>query len=151
MTDYLQRAIDLATESARHGGGPFGAVLVTADGQVFEGTNAVTLTHDPSAHAEIVTMRHAGSALGTHELVGATLYSSCEPCPMCLTASMWARIDRLVYAANAAEAGEAGFDDRAFYAHLRGSTTPFDYEHRAIQSRLQPFETWESNPERIDY
>lgn len=151
MSDYLQRAIEIAAESAVQGGGPFGAVVVTAAGQVFEGTNAVTLTHDPSAHAEVMALRNAGSALGTHDLSGATLYSSCEPCPMCLSASMWARVDRLVYAANADEAADAGFDDRAFYEHIRSESTPFEYQRVASEARLQPFQAWQDNSSRIDY
>ena len=151
MSEYLQRAIDIAAESAVNGGGPFGAVVVTADGQVFEGTNAVTRTNDPSAHAEVVALRNAGRELGTHDLSGATLYSSCEPCPMCLSASMWARIDRLIYAANADEAAEAGFDDRVFYEHIRGESTPFVYECVASEARLRPFQAWQQNATRVDY
>lgn len=151
MTEYLQRAIEIAAKSAVTGGGPFGAVLVTADGQVFEGTNAVTLNHDPSAHAEVMALRNAGQALATHDLAGATLYSSCEPCPMCLSASMWARVDRLVYAASAEDAAEAGFDDRAFYEHIRSESTPFEYQHHASETRLHPFQAWQQNAARIDY
>ena len=84
---YLARAIEIATENVRNAGGPFGAVVVSAGGQVFEGVNRVTADLDPSAHAEVVAIRRACQGLGTFDLSGATLYTSCEPCPMCLSAA----------------------------------------------------------------
>lgn len=89
--DYLSMAIDIATTNVHNAGGPFGAVVVTADGQTFEGVNRVTANNDPSAHAEVVAIRTAAAALGTFDLSGCVLYSSCEPCPMCLATSFGGR------------------------------------------------------------
>ncbi|MFA5344747.1 MAG: nucleoside deaminase [Candidatus Omnitrophota bacterium] len=109
--DYLKHAIELARNSK---GGPFGACLVKA-GVLVEGQNEVVPTHDPTAHAEIVAIRKACAAIGSHDLSEWTLYSSCEPCPMCLGAIQWARIKKVVYAATRFDAQEVGFDDVAFY------------------------------------
>src|SRR3954471_2394613 len=95
-TDYLALAVDIASANVRNAGGPFGAVVVAADGQAFEGVNRVTANNDPTAHAEVVAIRHAAASLGTFDLAGAVLYSSCEPCPMCLASALWARIDRVI-------------------------------------------------------
>lgn len=95
----MERAIRLAEENVAAGGGPFGAVLVAPDGRQFHGINRVTATPDPTAHAEVDAIRAAARALGTADLCGSTLHASCEPCPMCLAAALWARVDRLVHAA----------------------------------------------------
>src|SRR6188474_3238404 len=98
-SDPLARALELARDSVGAGGGPFGAVLVR-DGEVLgEGTNRVTSDCDPTAHAEVVALRRACARLASHDLAGAVLYASCEPCPMCLGAALWARVARVVYAA----------------------------------------------------
>ncbi len=108
--DYLKHAIELARTSK---GGPFGACLVKA-GVLVEGQNEVVPTHDPTAHAEIVAIRKACAAIGSHDLSEWTLYSSCEPCPMCLGAIQWARVGRVIYAADKLVADEIGFDDLKF-------------------------------------
>ena len=118
--EFLRRAIALATDNVLHGaGGPFGAVIVR-DGRILgEGVNTVTTAHDPTAHGEVNAIRAASKALGTFSLAGCQLYTSCEPCPMCLAAAYWARIDGLYYGASAADAARAGFDDAFLYDELR--------------------------------
>lgn len=150
--EHLGQAIALATASAREGGGPFGALVVTVDGAAFEGVNRVTATNDPTAHAEVTAIRAACAGLGTFDLRGAVLYTSCEPCPMCLGAALWARIDRVVFAADRHDAAEAGFDDAAFYSY-------FESEDRAlmpvgqhpIDARTAPFDAWRTNAARTEY
>ena len=90
--EFLAKSIELATANVLNSGGPFGAVIVTADGKTFDGVNRVTATNDPTAHAEVTAIRRACSELGTFDLTGATLYTSCEPCPMCLASALWARV-----------------------------------------------------------
>lgn len=151
---WLARAVELATDAARTDGGPFGSVVVLDGAVVGEGVNEVTGTNDPTAHAEVVAIRRAGTALGTHELRGAVVYASCEPCPMCLTASMWARVDRIVYAADRHDAAAAGFSDQEFYDLF---TTPREQwrDLRCDQLRLdvagRPFEAWQANPDKVVY
>jgi tRNA(Arg) A34 adenosine deaminase TadA len=118
--EFLRRAIALATHNVVSGaGGPFGAVIVRDGLIVGEGVNTVTATHDPTAHGEVNAIRAAARALGTFSLAGCQLYSSCEPCPMCLAAAYWARIEAVYYGACAADAARAGFDDAFLYAELR--------------------------------
>ncbi len=117
--DFMRRAIALALENIRAGGGPFGAVIVKDDRIIAEGVNRVTATHDPTAHAEVVAIREACRALGDFQLAGCDLYTTCEPCPMCLGAIYWARPARLFYAGSAADAAEAGFDDAFIYDELK--------------------------------
>lgn len=156
MTDddrYLTHAIRLATESARSGGGPFGAVIVGPAGEVVEGANAVVSSGDPTAHAEVQAIRAAARVLGSHVLAGSTLYSSCEPCPMCLGAIHWARIDRIVFAADRHSAAAAGFDDAHLYEQLQ-----LDHPERRLptEQRLpdegqEPFSAWELHDDRTPY
>jgi guanine deaminase len=117
---FMRLAIDLATRNVLSGaGGPFGAVVVK-DGQVVAtGANCVTATNDPTAHAEVTAIRNAAKALGSFELAGCTIYSSCEPCPMCLGAIYWARFEALYFGSTAQDAAAAGFDDSAFYDEVR--------------------------------
>ncbi|HEU0122784.1 MAG TPA: nucleoside deaminase [Bryobacteraceae bacterium] len=118
VSRWLRHAIAIAVENVTKGGGPFGAVIVRNGELVAEGVNLVTLTHDATAHAEVTAIRQAGMALGTHDLAGCDMYASCEPCPMCLGAILWARMDRIWYAASKEQAAEAGFDDSLFYEQL---------------------------------
>lgn len=120
--EFLRRAIALATENVETGaGGPFAAVIVREGRIVGEGVNTVTTTNDPTAHGEVNAIRAACAALGTFTLAGCELYTSCEPCPMCLAASYWARIDAIYYGAGAADAAKAGFDDAFLYDEFRKS------------------------------
>jgi guanine deaminase len=150
---HLAHAIELATANAATDGGPFGAVVVTADGRVFEGANRVTAANDPTAHAEVTAIRAACTGLGTFDLSGAVMYASCEPCPMCLGSALWARVDRVVHAADRHDAAAAGFDDAAFYDYFespgRGALMPL--VHQAVPEAAAPFEAWRANAGRTEY
>lgn len=153
-TACLRRAIALSRTHMNAGaGGPFGAV-VALDGRIVgEGWNRVTSTNDPTAHAEIVAIREACRALGAFTLTGATLYTSCEPCPMCLSAAYWARLDRIVYANARDDAAAIGFDDAFLYAEVAQAL-----ERRRIPMRRllaeearAVFEEWAAKPDKIPY
>lgn len=156
-TKELAAAVQLATDNVLNNGGPFGALIVTSDGHRFDGVNRVTATNDPTAHAEVTAIRTACAALGTFDLSGATLYTSCEPCPMCLASALWARVSRVVFAADRHDAASAGFDDAVFYDYFDKPET------RSIMpvvraeldadgpQRMDPFTTWNTLDSRIDY
>jgi len=114
-SEWLAHCVELATKNVTDGGGPFGALVVKDGTIVSTGVNQVTTTLDPTAHAEVVAIRRACRELGTFRLDGCLLVSSCEPCPMCLSSALWARVDRVIYAADRHDAAKAGFDDLAFY------------------------------------
>lgn len=138
---HQNRALRLAIENVAAGGGPFGAVIVGVGGIVAEGVNRVTLDNDPTAHAEIVAIRAACAALGRFDLRGHAIYCSCEPCPMCLGAILWARLDRVVYAATREDAAAAGFDDAVFYRELAGARL-LPRTRVDTPDALAPFEAW---------
>lgn len=150
----MRMAIELATENVRSGhGGPFGAVIVR-DGEVLAiGANQVTATNDPTAHAEITAIRNACAKLGAFELSGTTIYSSCEPCPMCLTAILWARCDALCYGSTAADAATAGFDDSYFYEQVRCPVgqRKLPTVNLLRSEALTSFEAWKAAAERTEY
>lgn len=149
----LVEAIGLATANVAAGGGPFGAVVVR-DGLVLgRGQNRVTRDNDPTAHAEIQAIRAACRQIGDFSLAGATVYSSCEPCPLCLTACLWARVARVLYAADRDDAAHAGFDDREFYellAHDR-STWPMPVVAHRVEGAEVPMRAWLDRPDRVEY
>lgn len=154
--EYLARAVAIATDNVRNQGGPFGAIVVTADGRVFEGVNRVTANLDPSAHAEVTAIRAACQGLGTFDLTGAVLYSSCEPCPMCLATSLWARVERVYFAADRDDAADAGFDDAVFYRYFEGgeedrAIMPVAQEPLPPTARIAPFTEWSTTSTRVDY
>ncbi len=152
-TRWLQEAIRLAEANVADGGGPFGA-LVVRDGEVLAtGVNQVTPTLDPTAHAEVVAIRTACARLDDFRLAGCVLVSSCEPCPLCLSAALWARIDQVLYAADRDDAAEAGFDDRVFYElfdHPRQSW-PIPVAQVAAAERGAPFQAWLRKADRVEY
>ncbi|GAB0101424.1 nucleoside deaminase [Nocardia sp. JMUB6875] len=152
--DWLDEAIRLATNSVANGGGPFGA-LVAKDGEIVAvGHNKVTSTLDPTAHGEVTAMRAACQALGTFSLEGCVLVTSCEPCPMCLSSALWARVDRIIFAADRHDAATAGFDDRVFYELFEVRTEgnwPTTLERLDLPNRNAPFEAWLAKTDRIDY
>ena len=151
---FMRMAIGLATENVRSGrGGPFGAVIVRAGEVIATGANQVTATNDPTAHAEITAIRNACRTLGTFELSGAAIYSSCEPCPMCLTAILWARCGALFYASTATDAADAGFDDSFFYDQVRCEVNDRELPTFNLLRReaLASFAAWKAATERIDY
>ena len=114
----MRRAIALSEESVKNGGGPFGAVIACKGEIIAEAANRVTLDHDPTAHAEVSAIRLASSKLGTFNLSGCDIYTSCEPCPMCLGAIYWARLDNVYYANNREDAANIGFDDDFIYHEM---------------------------------
>ena len=150
---WLEGGSALAEESVAQGGGPFGAVIVRDGELLVNGQNRVTRDNDPTAHAEVVALRAAGRALASSDLTGTALYSSCEPCPMCMASSLWARVDRVVYAADRHDAAAGGFDDLEFYelfARDRSSwATAVD--EIALPSKAEPFDAWRANEERVAY
>ncbi len=149
----MRRAIDLATESALGAGGPFGAVVVRGNEILAQACNSVTADGDPTAHAEINAIREACRRLGTFRLTGCELYASCEPCPMCLGAIYWARLDRVYFAATREDAAGVGFDDSLIY---REASRPHS-ERTIMTSQLlaeegkAPLHVWRENGGRIPY
>ena len=142
---YLRQAIELATEGVEHGkGGPFGCVIVRDGVVVGRGCNGVTSSNDPTAHAEIVAIRDACQRLGTYQLTDCEVYTSCEPCPMCLGALYWARPRRVVYAATRHEAAEAGFDDAFIYEEimLEDGKRRIAFEHQPVEAAGELFGRW---------
>lgn len=151
---YLRRALTLAHEKMAAGeGGPFGAVIVQQGRIVAEGWNQVTSRNDPTAHAEVVAIRRACAHLGRFDLNGAVLYSSCEPCPMCLGAIYWARLEALHYVATRQQAAGAGFDDALIYAELalpQGQRRLPSVHHHELDGDA-PFAAWRQLGTRIPY
>ena len=151
---FMEKAITLATENVTGGrGGPFGAVIVRDGEIVATGVNLVTTTNDPTAHAEVVAIRNACTALVSFELSGCHIYASCEPCPMCLAAIYWARCDAIFYGNRAADAAAAGFDDALLYEEVKRPL----HQRRIPMVNLLPeqaissFDAWRIQAGRIDY
>ena len=155
MDDHLllQRAIDLAVANVATGGGPFGALVAKDGAVVAEGGNRVTADLDPTAHAEIQAIRRACTALVTFSLEGCVLYTSCEPCPMCLAAAHWARLERIVFAADRNDAAAVDFDDAVLYDELSrpldARRTPIRQLHLATAQA--PFDAWRQRCDRTPY
>ncbi len=153
-SEFLRHAIALAVENVTSGrGGPFGAVIVRDGKIVGEGVNSVTAAHDPTAHAEVNAIRAAAKALGTFTLAGCELYTSCEPCPMCLAASYWARLDAVYFGCGAADAARAGFDDAFLYAEFKK-----DQPERMLPAvqllsdeAWASFAAWIASPNKVSY
>ena len=152
--EFMRRAIALAMENVRNnGGGPFAAVIVKDGRIIAEGVNRVTTTNDPTAHAEVVAIREACHILGDFQLSGCDLYTTCEPCPMCLGAIYWARPARIFYASTAADAASAGFDDAFIYEELKISHP----ERRLPMSQLlreeslEIFSLWKHHENKTHY
>lgn len=151
---FLREAIALARSGAAAGaGGPFGAVVVHEGHIVGRGQNRVTSTNDPTAHAEVVALREACAALGRFHLTGATLYTSCEPCPMCLAAAYWAHIERIVFACTHDDAAAIGFDDAFLYRELAAPPTARRLPLVPLlrEEGVAVFREWSGNPRRIPY
>ncbi len=152
--NFMKRAISISREMMRGlKGGPFGAVVVKDGEIVAEGHNQVTTANDPTAHAEVVAIREACRALGTFNLEGCEIYASCEPCPMCLSAIYWARLERIYYANSRLDAAGIGFDDDHIYVEV---AKPI--EEREIptirlmaEEALGVFEEWEAMPDKVPY
>jgi len=150
----MARAIQLSIDNVHSGrGGPFGAVVVKDGNIVAEGANQVTFTNDPTAHAEVLAIRDACKKIGSFDLAGCEIYTSCEPCPMCLGAIYWARLSRVYFANSGADASKIGFDDSLIYREL---TQPHSQRKIPIiqmmrEEALAAFRAWESKPDKIAY
>ncbi|MBC7589666.1 MAG: nucleoside deaminase [Salinibacterium sp.] len=150
---WLERTIELATGNVATGGGPFGALIVRDGKLVAEGQNRVTANLDPTAHAEVIAIRAACQVVGDFSLAGATLYTSCEPCPLCLSAALWARVDRVVFAADRDDAARGGFDDREFYDLFSRERSTWDLPIDSVRpaNATAPFDAWLDHEHRTDY
>lgn len=147
------RAIALSVDNVKNGGGPFGAVIARNGEIVAEGVNRVTANNDPTAHAEVSAIRAAAEKLGTFDLSGCEIYSSCEPCPMCLGAIYWAHLDKLYFANSKTDAKNIGFDDSFIYEEIE---LPAD--RRKLKSEvllqdkaIEAFRLWENKTDKIEY
>ena len=150
---FMMRAIELSIESAKSKGGPFGCVIVKDNKIISEGSNQVTMKNDPTAHGEIVAIRSACQKLNTFNLSGCDLYSSCEPCPMCLSAIYWSRIENIFYANTRIDAKNIDFDDSFIYSEINKNL-----ENRKIKMHqihrdeaLEAFKIWENKEDKIKY
>lgn len=151
--EFMRRAIACSCENITLGGGPFGAVIVKDGRIVAEGANKVTINNDPTAHAEVMAIRNAAAALNDFNLAGCEIYTSCEPCPMCLSAIYWARIDKIWYANTKTDAKNIGFDDSFIYDQVK-----LPLEERAIpitqllrEEGLKAFRQWEEKDDKTEY
>jgi len=152
-SEFMKRAIELSIESVNKGGGPFGCVVVKDNKIVSEGSNKVTSTNDPTAHGEVVAIREACKKINNFSLNGHELYSTCEPCPMCLSAIYWARIDKIYYANTRKDAQKIDFDDSLIYSEFQK-----DIDKRKIpmiqmmrNEALKAFELWDKKTDKVKY
>jgi len=151
---FLEEVIRIAVENVEtHAGGPFGAIVVRGGEIIARGMNRVVAADDPTAHAEVVAIREACRMLGSFQLTGCTVYSSTEPCPMCLGAIYWARPDRLLFASSKRDAAAVGFDDQLIYDEL---ARPLEERllptvQVRVEGALEPFRRWAAHPGRVDY
>lgn len=151
---FMQEAINLAVDNVKSGrGGPFGAVIVKDNKIIARGSNLVTSTNDPTAHAEVMAIRNACKELGSFQLTGCDIYTSCEPCPMCLGALYWARPDRIFFGANKKDAADINFDDSFIYEEI-----PLPVEKRKIPTiqfmqneALEAFKAWTDKDDKVAY
>ena len=155
--DYKQEYMDLATrlsiENIDKGGGPFGAVIVKDDEIIATGVNTVTLSNDPTAHAEVSAIRNACKKLSTFKLTGCTVYSSCEPCPMCLSALYWAGVKKIYYGNTKEDAAAIDFSDKFIYDEIdrKPEERSLPGIHIANSNAIEAFEKWAANPNKIEY
>ena len=150
---FMTRAIELSIESVNIGGGPFGSIIVKDDKIIAEGSNKVTLINDPTAHGEIVAIRQACKSLSNFDLSGCELYSTCEPCPMCLSAIYWARIDKIYYANTRDDAQKIDFDDSLIYSELQKNLKKRKIPMVQIMrgEALKAFELWDEKADKVKY
>lgn len=151
--ELMMRAIELSEESVKNGGGPFGAVIARNGEIIAEGSNCVTLHHDPTAHAEVTAIRNAAEKLNSFDLSGCVIYTSCEPCPMCLGAIYWAHLDKIFYANDRKDAAAIGFDDDFIYKELE--LTP-DHRNKPSEIIMQEeakkaFRMWSEKSDKTEY
>ena len=149
----MTRAIELSIESVNTGGGPFGSVIVKDEKIIAEGFNKVTSTNDPTAHGEIVAIRKACKSLNNFNLSGCELYSTCEPCPMCLSAIYWAHIDKVYYANTRDDAKKIDFDDSLIYSELLKNVKirKIPMAQMMREEALKAFELWDKKVDKVKY
>ena len=149
----MKRAIELSVESVNKGGGPFGSIIVKDNKIIAEGSNKVTTNNDPTAHGEIVAIREACKKLNNFSLNGCDLYSTCEPCPMCLSAIYWARIDKIYYANTREDARKIDFDDSLIYTELQKNIDKRKISMIQIlrNEALKAFELWDQKKDKVKY
>ena len=150
---FMKRAIKLSENSANSSGGPFGSVIVKDEKIISEGSNRVTLTNDPTAHAEIVAIRQACKKLNTFNLSGCDIYTSCEPCPMCLSAIYWSHIDNIYYANTREDAKKINFDDSMIYSEFSKKIEDRKIPIKQLlrDEALKAFEIWDKKKDKIEY
>ena len=150
---FMNRAIELSIESVNNGGGPFGCVIVKENKIISEGSNKVTSTNDPTAHGEIVAIREACKKINNFNLNGFELYSNCEPCPMCLSAIYWSRIDKIYYANTREDARKIDFDDSFIYSEIKKNIDErkIPMTQMMREEALKAFELWNKKIDKIKY
>ena len=151
--EFMKRAIELSVESVNNGGGPFGSVIVKDNKIISEGSNKVTTNNDPTAHGEIVAIREACKKLNNFSLNQCELYSTCEPCPMCLSAIYWARIEKIYYANTREDARKIDFDDSLIYTELQKNIDKRKISMIQIMRNeaLKAFELWNKKKDKVKY
>ena len=150
---FMQRAIELSIESINSGGGPFGSVIVKDDKIISEGMNRVTVDNDPTSHGEIVAIRNACKKLNTFNLSNCSLYSSCEPCPMCMSAIYWSRIGKVYYANTRDDAKKINFDDSLIYSEIpkKNEDKKIPIKQMMRNEALKAFDIWDKKTDKIEY
>lgn len=150
---FIKRAIELSLESVKRGGGPFGAVITKNGKIISESCNQVTVLNDPTAHAEINAIREAARKLNTFDLSGCNIYVSCEPCPMCLGAIYWARIEKVFFANTRFDAENIGFDDSFIYEEISRPLRERTIEFKQLlrEEALEAFRAWEESENKVEY
>lgn len=151
--ELMHRAIQLSIESVKNGGGPFGAVIAKGGEIIAEASNSVTIDHDPTAHAEVNAIRKATAKLGTFDLSGCDIFTSCEPCPMCLGAIYWAHLDRIYYANDRKDAANIGFDDDFIYEEI---SIPVSQRKKPMEAfmrseAIKAFQMWIEKDDKVEY
>ena len=150
---FMQRAIELSIESINSGGGPFGSVIVKDEKIISEGMNRVTVDNDPTSHGEIVAIRNACKKLNTFNLSNCSLYSSCEPCPMCMSAIYWSRIGKVYYANTRDDAKKINFDDSLIYSEIpkKNEDKKISIKQMMRNEALEAFDLWDKKTDKIEY
>jgi tRNA(Arg) A34 adenosine deaminase TadA len=150
---FMRKAIALSIENVKNGGGPFGAVIVKDGKIIATGVNRVTANNDPTAHAEVTAIRKAAKKLGTFDLAGCDIYTSCEPCPMCLGAVYWAHLDKMYYGNTKTDAKNIGFDDSFIYdeIELKPENRRVTTTQLLPEEAIKAFEAWTNDDKKIEY
>ena len=151
--DFMKRAIELSIQNIKNNGGPFGCIIVKENKIIAEGVNRVTFNNDPTAHAEIIAIRNACKKLNTFNLEKCELYTSCEPCPMCLSAIYWSHIDKIYYGNSRLDASKIGFDDDFIYNELNKdlSSRKIQMEQISQKEAKKAFLDWDKKIDKVEY